>query len=75
MFRYRGKKSPDAILADICWWSKTLYEDEDEEEMEDLRAEDEFDEFIASDDDDDDSKDQNDVETQSITPASKRLRE
>lgn len=56
--RYRGKKSPDAILADICWWSKTMYENreekeqEEEEEEEDWQAEAEFDDFIASDEDD-----------------------
>lgn len=25
-FRYRGKKKPHAILAEICWWYKNVYE-------------------------------------------------
>lgn len=25
--RYRGKQSPDAILAEICWRAKNLFED------------------------------------------------
>lgn len=26
-FRYRGKASPDAIMAEICWRAKNLFED------------------------------------------------
>lgn len=33
-FRYRGKKSPDAILAEICWWYKNTFEEEEDEEKE-----------------------------------------
>lgn len=28
--RYRGKKSPSAILAEICWWSKLVCQDKDD---------------------------------------------
>lgn len=28
-FRYRGKKSPDSVLAEICWWSKNLFKDQE----------------------------------------------
>lgn len=54
-----------------------MYEDEDKyEETEDLRAEDEFDEFTASDDEnDDDLVETIDVEAVLNTPASKRPRE
>ena len=34
-FRYRGKKSPDAILAEICWWYKNTFEEEEEREDKD----------------------------------------
>lgn len=40
--RYKGKKKPDAVLAEICWWSKTIYqnqEDDDEEEEEQQQEE------------------------------------
>lgn len=29
-YRYRGKKSPDSVLAEICWWSKNLFIDQEE---------------------------------------------
>lgn len=29
--RYKGKRSPDAVLADICWWSKHLQMEIEEE--------------------------------------------
>lgn len=32
IYRYRGKQLPDAVLAEICWWSKNVFEDEEEEE-------------------------------------------
>lgn len=32
LFRYKGKKSPDKILAEICWWMKNLFEATEEED-------------------------------------------
>lgn len=29
-YRYRGKKSPSAIIAEICWWSKLVWQDKDD---------------------------------------------
>lgn len=33
-YRYRGKKSPGAILGEICWWSKHMFEDDESEDEE-----------------------------------------
>lgn len=33
-FRYVGKKSPDRILAEICWWYKNVFETTELEEGE-----------------------------------------
>lgn len=30
--RYRGKKTPDAILAEICWWSRCVFEAQEDEQ-------------------------------------------
>lgn len=32
--RYRGKKKLDKVLGEICWWSKTLFEEKDKNEEE-----------------------------------------
>lgn len=32
LFRYSGKKSPDKILAEICWWMKNVFEATEEED-------------------------------------------
>lgn len=56
LHRYRGKKRPDAILAEICWWSKSIFdgqEDEDSDEDEDQEGETGMCGFEQSDDDDD----------------------
>lgn len=58
-FRYRGKRSPDAIMAEICWRTKNIFEDSDFEkitkqmEVDDKQRED----YEDSDDDDNDEYD------------------
>lgn len=32
--RYRGKTASDAILAEICWWSKAIFKEREENENE-----------------------------------------
>lgn len=29
IFRYKGKQSPDAILAEVCWRAKNMFEDDE----------------------------------------------
>lgn len=76
-FRYRGKKSPHAILAEICWWYKNTFEEEEkEEEGEDKDEIPEYllDEIIDLSDDDDDDQDireSSDVDPQ--PPAKRQL--
>lgn len=79
-FRYRGKKSPHAILAEICWWYKnTFEEEEDEEKEEEGEDKDEIPEYLLdeiidlSDDDDDDQdiRESSDVDPQ--PPAKRQL--
>lgn len=56
--RYRGKRAPNAVLAEICWWSKALFEeredrDESEEQSREI-SEDHIQQSDASDFDDSD---------------------
>ncbi|XP_055307618.1 uncharacterized protein LOC129571793 [Sitodiplosis mosellana] len=61
--RYRGKRSPDDIMAEICLWCKNLFEETEEQgepmevddgnAQEDAREADRFADFIADSDDDD----------------------
>lgn len=73
-FRYRGKKSPDAILAEICWWyQKTFVEQEKEEEEEaDDDKEYRLDEFTDLSDDDQDISSESDDDDPK--PSAKRSR-
>lgn len=63
ILRYKGKGKPDAVLAEICWWSKTLFEEyeEQDEPMEvESAGEDDlnlFDDFVADSDDEDELDD------------------
>lgn len=58
--RYKGKKAPDAIPVEICWWSRNVFEAQ-EEEKETSQPEDQslyVDVMYASDESDfDDSED------------------
>ncbi|XP_067635723.1 nucleolin-like [Eurosta solidaginis] len=78
--RNRGKKSPDAILAEICWWYKSTFEEEENEEKEEEGEDkdeipeyqlDEFIDFSDDDDDDQDIRESSDVNPQ--PPAKQRL--
>lgn len=53
LFRYRGKKSPDKILAEICWWMKNVFEatQEVEEGIEVVNIEDDDDDVMLPYDD------------------------
>lgn len=32
IYRYKGKRKPNVILAEMLWWSKTILEKEEDEE-------------------------------------------
>lgn len=53
--RYRGKKRPDAILGEICWWSQKIHDEEKEEDFEDEDRQ-ETEEEVDDDDIDDDGE-------------------
>lgn len=56
--RYQGKKRPDAILGEICWWSQATFDEQKfNEEDEDTQQQDEGDEEDDDDSDDDDDDD------------------
>lgn len=60
MFRYKGKGTPDAIMAEICWRAQNLYEDPDFDirmkHMEDIEEDDQMDdlEYYSSESDNED---------------------
>lgn len=60
LHRYKGKKRPDTLLAEICWWSKTIYQTQDveDEEQQGECGWQQSDESDYDDDDDDDDSDQ-----------------
>lgn len=66
--RYKGKKKPDAILAEILWWSKTVFERTEEEEIDDTDTDGGYDyqqeealmEYVESDHSDDGGNSDND---------------
>lgn len=73
--RYRGKQSLDAIMAEICWWSKNLFEDNEGHEIQEegvTQAQEEdmdFDYEVSDDDTDYEFSDDSDDEE---GPASKK---